>query len=105
MECYCIHWKAFDMRLSSANNGCSLLTVSDGVNFLISTDSDIFIRWFNKFKSLFLFRRFEALEAPLAERRVELEEAFNFYQFQRDIQDEHVSIAFKLYFYHIDCCL
>eukprot|EP00795_Rhopilema_esculentum_P013447 gene13447-4319_t len=39
--------------------------------------------------------RFEALEAPLAERRIELEEAFNFYQFQRDIQDEHLWIDEK----------
>ena len=47
---------------------------------------------------LFSFERFDALEAPLAERRIELEEAFNFYQFQRDIEDEHVC-AWRCYFY------
>eukprot|EP00794_Sanderia_malayensis_P017794 gene17794-19571_t len=39
--------------------------------------------------------RFDALEAPIVERKIELEEALNFYQFQRDIQDENLWIEEK----------
>lgn len=39
----------------------------------------------------FIFNRYDALEAPLSEKAVELDLAMQFFQFDRDVDDEKVS--------------
>lgn len=46
------------------------------------------------FLFVFLPRSFQAMEAPMAERGQELELAVNFYQFNRDVDDEQVTLLF-----------
>jgi len=38
-----------------------------------------------------MFVRYDALEAPLAEKAVELDLAMQFFQFDRDVDDEKVT--------------